>query len=465
MSVPVLKLPFLSEDGIRSSSALAAEPDWLLGVRLDALAQVTALPAETNQLFTTYLDLRAARFDAIRLETPVAGHDADAQARDGRSADAAVPPAGMAALVEIRGGRVMRRLLGTEARRAAVTIDEFATVLRTRPELLRPHLEGNATLPAGDAFAQVARAASSLGVLIHLPTGARLQEPIVVRWLAPEPGQGAVTRTLIVLEDGAQARILEEQLPAEDTEVVLAPASAAAAQRLWWGTTEVVLGDGASLEVAALQDFGMDTLAFVNRHATLGADAHLRWALASVGAQLHKSRIDNILVGRGSSVHQAEIGFGSGSQLFDLTSYTRHIGEDTTGDLLSKGVFTDRSRGYIKGLIEIQRSARGTDSFLGEFGMLLTKKARSVTIPSLEIDPPNVRRASHSSSVGPIDEAQIFYLMSRGLDRETARKSIVLAFLEPVVARIPVIEAQDLLRGLLEAKWPRVSTESAPAAA
>ena len=131
MSVPVLKLPFLSEDGIRSSSALAAEPDWLLGVRLDALAQVTALPAETNQLFTTYLDLRAARFDAIRLETPVAGHAANAQARDGRSADAAVPPAGMAALVEIRGGRVMRRLLGTEARRAAVTGHA------TRPRLAR----------------------------------------------------------------------------------------------------------------------------------------------------------------------------------------------------------------------------------------------------------------------------------------------------------------------------------------
>ncbi len=93
-----------------------------------------------------------------------------------------------------------------------------------------------------------------------------------------------------------------------------------------------------------------------------------------------------------------------GSQLFDLTSYTRHIGRDTTGDLLSKGVFLGRSRGYIKGLIEIQRTAHGTDSFLGEFSMLLDRKARSVTIPSLEIDQPDVRRAAHSSSAGPIDE-------------------------------------------------------------
>jgi len=80
-------------------------------------------------------------------------------------------------------------------------------------------------------------------------------------------------------------------------------------------------------------------------------------------------------------------------------------------------VFHGQSRGFFKGLIGIERSAKGTDSFLGEFSMLLTKKARSVTIPSLEIDQPDVRRASHSSAVGPIDETQVFYLMSRGCRR------------------------------------------------
>ena len=82
-------------------------------------------------------------------------------------------------------------------------------------------------------------------------------------------------------------------------------------------------------------------------------------------------------MGRGSGVKQVEIGFGGGRQLFDATSYTRHIGQDTTGDLLSKGVFLDRARGYYKGMIEIQRTAKGTDSFLGEFAMLMTKQARS----------------------------------------------------------------------------------------
>jgi Fe-S cluster assembly scaffold protein SufB len=442
--VPPLRLAFVNEDTVRNASTEAGEPDWLRAERMDAVRRVAELPAESNQLFTPYLDLRSVRFADISTypESGVAPVAAEAPL-----------PEGAAAYVEVRGNEVTGLRLGDSARTAGVTIDTFAHFLEHRPQILRAAIEGGATIAADDAFGQVARAASTLGLVIHVPAGTELDEPLVLRWQAGQSGRGLVSRLLMILDEGARVRLLEEQLADE--------VDSTESQRLWWGTTEIVLGDRAALEVAGLQDFGADTVAIVNRHATLGQDAQLRWALASVGAVLHKSRIDNVLAGRGSSVSQAEIGFGSGSQLFDLTSYTRHIGEDTTGDLLSKGVFTDRSRGYIKGLIEIRRSAVGTDSFLGEFGMLLARKARSVTIPSLEIDQPNVRRASHSSSVAPIDESQIFYLMSRGLDRDTARRIIVLGFLEPVVARMPLAQARDRLRDLLEAKWPAEAHQAA----
>jgi Fe-S cluster assembly scaffold protein SufB len=157
--------------------------------------------------------------------------------------------------------------------------------------------------------------------------------------------------------------------------------------------------------------------------------------------------------------------FGGGDQLFDLTSYTRHIGRDTTGNLLSKGALMDKARSYMKGMIVIERSAVGTDSYLGEFGMNLSKATRSVAIPSLEIDQPDCRRAAHASSVGPIDENQLFYLESRGIPPDEARKFIVLGFLEPVVARVPVADAQDRLRGLLEDKWETGSGTGTVAAA
>jgi Fe-S cluster assembly scaffold protein SufB len=192
---------------------------------------------------------------------------------------------------------------------------------------------------------------------------------------------------------------------------------------------------------------------FQHRHARIGDGASLRWALAQLGSRLVRSRVDNVLSGDRSTVEQVEIVFGGESQLFDLTSYTRHVGRDTTGNLLSKGVLLDASRAYMKGMITIDKTAIGTDSFLGEFGMNLSKKARSVAIPSLEIDQPDCRRAAHSSSVGPIDEAQLFYLESRGIPPDEARKFIVLGFLEPVVARVPLEAERDRLRALLEEKW------------
>jgi Fe-S cluster assembly protein SufB len=433
-----LKLPFAGEEVIRKLSAGADEPDWLLADRLAAGQLYTDLPVETNNLFTLYVDLRAARWSDIEPYTETG--DAP-QVSD-------VVPEGAAALIEVAEDRVVARGMSVAARAAGVVIDTFANVLRDKPELLRELIDGGPNLPATDKFAQFARSHSALGLLIHVPRNVVLEQPIVVRWSAGAAGRGLVSRTIISLGENAQAQILEEQVASE------AHPGSDEKQSLWWGTSEVRLAQGAHLSFGGQQDFGPNTLAIVNRHATLDQDAQLRWALASVGAQLHKSRIDNHLVGRGSGVNQVEIGFGDGKQLFDLTSYTRHVGKDTTGDLLSKGVFLDRARGYLKGAIDIQHTAHGTDSFLGEFAMLLSKQARSVTIPSLEIDQPDVRRASHASSVGPIDETEIFYLMSRGIPRDIARKFIVLGFLEPVVARIPLAEARDRLRLLLEQKWP-----------
>lgn len=190
----------------------------------------------------------------------------------------------------------------------------------------------------------------------------------------------------------------------------------------------------------------------------------MQWALAQLGGRLVRSRVENKLAGDRSSVEQVEIVFGADEQLFDLTSFTTHIGRDTTGDLLSKAALLEKARTYLKGLITIEKSAIGTDSFLGEFGMNLSKAARSVAIPSLEIDQPDCRRAMHSSSVGPVDETQLFYLESRGIPPDEARKFIVLGFLEPVVARVPLVSAQDRLRELLEAKWT-AGTDGATGAA
>jgi Fe-S cluster assembly scaffold protein SufB len=293
---------------------------------------------------------------------------------------------------------------------------------------------------------------------LHVPDGIGLERPIIIRWAVGAADRALITRTLIRIGERADVSLLEELVPA-------GPIAAGAGQSLLAGTLEVTLGREAKLAVASLQELPTTTVAFQHRRAVLADGASLHWALAQLGSRLVRSRVDNHLEGDRSTVEQVEIVFGGEDQLFDLTSYTHHAGRDTTGNLLSKGALLDRARSFMKGMIVIDRSAVGTDSFLGEFGMNLSKATRSVAIPSLEIDQPDCRRAAHSSSVGPIDEAQLFYLESRGIPADDARKFIVLGFLEPVVARVPLADARERLRRRLEEKWDAGVGAGADAAA
>jgi Fe-S cluster assembly scaffold protein SufB len=428
-------LTFRLDEALLETRA-ATEPDWLAADRRAALERFRALPIETNQLYTTYVDLRPADLSEVR------AYDAPAFEA---SADAANDLGGAAALIELREDGIAALALEPAARDAGVTLETLGALVARDPEAARRLLADGASLPDDDRLAQLTRAAWNQGVAVRIPAGVKLDRPIVVRWAAGAPDRALLTRTVIELGDGAEAQLVEELVPSG--------AEALGRASLITGTSEIVLGSRARLAFVSLQELGPDAAAFQHRRARIGEGAELRWALAQLGGRLVRSRIDNVLAGDRSSVEQVEIVFGSGQQLFDLTSYTRHVGRDTTGNLLAKGVLLDQARNYMKGMITIERSAIGTDSYLGEFGMNLSKAARAVAIPSLEIDQPDCRRAAHASSVGPIDEGQVFYLRSRGIAEDEARKFIVLGFLEPVVARVPLPDVEERLRDLLDAKW------------
>jgi Fe-S cluster assembly scaffold protein SufB len=442
-----LTLSFVDEATVRGVASAGGDAEWLLADRLAGLAAFAALPIETNPLYTTYVDLRNARLAEVRPYMRPAAVAAGA-------AKAALLPEGAAAYAEITENRVTALVLSPETSGAGIILETLDGLRARDPELLRQLLEGGCALPENDKLAQMTRGLWSQGLFLRVPDRVRLERPVVLRWIVGEPGTALFARTVISVGEDAEVSVVEEQVSAKSSAPDAAvPSGPADPQAFFAGTTEVQIGAGSTLSFAGLQDLSLRQVAFQHRSAVIGRSATVRWALAQLGSRVIRSRIDNTLEGNGSTVEQAEIVFGSADQLFDLTSYTRHIGRDTTGNLLSKGALADRSRAYMKGLAVIDLPAHGTDSYLGEFSMLLSRNARSVAIPSLEIDQPDCRRVAHASSVGPIDETQLFYLESRGLDPDEARKFIVLGYLEPVVARVPLQSAQDRLRELLEAKW------------
>ena len=423
----------------------ATEPEWLTADRRAATERFDALPIEANRLYTPYVDLRTTDLAETRAwESP-------AIEPDNTSAAASTADRGPAAVFELREDRLEVLTIDPAAVAAGVTVETLGALIVRDPDTARRLLTDDSAIPADDRLAQLTRAGWNQGVAIRVPAGVTLDRPIVVRWLAGNPDRALLTRTIVELGEGAGATLVEELRPSGPD--IACAAGERVPQSLFTGSMELHLGSGSDLAVASLQELGERAVVFQHRMASVGEGANLRWAMAQLGGKLVRSRIDNRLVGDRSTVEQVEIVFAAEDQVIDLTSYTRHIGRDTTGSLLSKGVLFDKARSYMKGLISIEKTAVGTDSFLGEFGMNLSRAARAVAIPSLEIDQPDCRRAMHSSSVGPIDETQLFYLESRGIPPDEARKFIVLGFLEPVVARVPLEESQDRLRELLEEKW------------
>ena len=157
--------------------------------------------------------------------------------------------------------------------------------------------------------------------------------------------------------------------------------------------------------------------------------------------------IDAKLLGRGTKLNLIGAFFLSNKDQVKLDVNIEHVVPDTTSDTLIKSVLTDKAVGSFYGLVSIKKGAKNTDTFFREDALLLSDTAKAEAIPSLEIDENEVK-AGHASTVGPVDEEQLFYLMSRGITRKEAESLVVRGFLYPVLERIPDKEKRDLEKSL-----------------
>jgi len=402
------------------AEALAAErdePAWLRDERLAAFDAFESLPVESNQLYTPYIDLRAADLFAVRpfMRTASASSSSPTPSppfRPGRAASSS-----STRMVSARLGCPRRPGLAASSSRRSGALARDAAGFRAELEGVRSSL-------ASDKLAMLTRAFWSQGVRLIVPAGVSLDEPFVLRWAAGAPDRALLTRTS---SDSARVRGSRSSRISggRGGQPRVGERRPVAVRR---DPPRSISRPMPNLRVASIQDFGPSQIVLQHRQAAIGAGANLHWALAQLGGRLVRSRVDNRLEGDRSSVEQVEIVFGADEQLFDLTSYTppRRPRYDRQSPLEGR---PDRCRPELmKGMITIDKTAVGTDSFLGEFGMNLSKKTPIRGDPKPRDRPAQLPPGGHSSSVGPIDETQLFYLESRGIPPDEARKFIVLGF-------------------------------------
>jgi Fe-S cluster assembly protein SufD len=306
---------------------------------------------------------------------------------------------------------------------------DMDTAVREHPELVQKYFMTQVVKTDEGKFAALHGAMWRGGTFLYVPRNIEAAAPMHSALWAVE-GK-TYPHTLVILEQGAKATLIDEYASETGKD-----------QAFHNGVIELIVGDGADLTYVSLQDFGTNVWQFNHERGRVGKNARLDWVISVMGTKLVKNFQTVELDGRGSFARMSGLFFGNKRQHFDLDTQQNHNAPDTVSDLLYKGALKDKARSVWQGLIKAQKDSQRIDGFQANRNLLLEKTARADSIPGLEIEADDVR-CTHASTVGQIDEREVFYLMSRGIPRDKAIKMVVEGFFAPVMERIPIEGVRD----------------------
>jgi Fe-S cluster assembly protein SufD len=296
---------------------------------------------------------------------------------------------------------------------------------------------------ADDKFTAHNAASWEHGLLVRVPKGVELEQPLYVRIANSSPDGSLFWRLLVVAEEGSRFTLIEEYASASPD---LAAYTNAA--------VELFVEQGARLEYVSLQNLSRGTWHFATHHARVERDAELDWVAGGFGSRKGKTRIQNDLAGQGATSRVTGAYFADGEQHLDYDTFQEHIAPNTTSDFAFKGALRDEATTVWRGMIRVEHEAQKTNAYQENRNLLLSERAHADSIPGLEILANDVR-CTHGATLGQVDREQLFYLMSRGLSRSEAERLIVRGFFQDVLDRIVLEPVREALADALEARIPQ----------
>jgi Fe-S cluster assembly protein SufD len=320
-----------------------------------------------------------------------------------------------------------------ELKSSGVIFTGMDAALCEHANLVDQHFMTQAVKFNDDYFAALHGAFWRGGTFLYVPRNVQVKLPLrSLTWLGKS--DAGAPHTLVIMEPGSRAVLIDEYASARKG----GPAFNV-------GAVELFLKSGAQLDYVGIQDWGRSVWNFTNERALVDRDATLHWVIGGLGSQLTKTFLDAQLVGPGATALLSGVFFADGSQHLDLDTEQNHVAPSCKSDLLYKGALKDQARSVWQGMIRVAKEAQKTDGYQANRNLLLSDGARADSIPGLEINADDVR-CTHGSTVSRVDDEEIFYLMSRGIDRRESEVLLVNAFFTPVLDRIPLASVRERLK-------------------
>ena len=388
----------------------ATDAAWMAAKRAEAAESLASLdmPSQRDEIWR-YLDLD---FDP--------GLDAVASTPGTTSAPDAIVQGWAGPVVSVVDGFVVTPGYGTVAGAATeVPLPDDTDIFSTAFKALSP----GALLLAGDA----------------------LSEPVLVDVQVTGTATSFPGVHIDVL-GGSDASVLVRYRSTSSDETTVIP------------TVTANVGDNARLALTVVQDWNYATRAIARGVVTLGRDAGLVISEIGLGGLIGRLHLDVDFVGDGSHAKVYGAYFGEENQTLDYRYFMNHIGTNTRCDMFLKGAVEDDALSVFTGMIRIEETGQKTESFQTNKNLILSPGASAQSVPNLEILANDVK-CGPGSSVGPLDQDQRYYLMSRGLTPQRADRLQVHGFFEEVISELPDEGVADWVRRRINDKYVTAQEE------
>lgn len=305
-----------------------------------------------------------------------------------------------------------------------VLFGDLSELLREHRQLLEPHLLKRAVEVEADRFSAWHAAFWTGGTVLYVPRNVEIAGPLHSLIALAQDGAADFSHTLMILEPGASATLLEETASAS-----------ADLTGLHVGAVELLIGQDARVRYVQLQNWNEKTYHIAHQACRVGRHGSLQWTVGGLGSRLAHIHQHVHLDGPGAEAEVNGVTFATGKQLLSYYTQQSHHAPDTRSDLLYKEVLRDRSRVVWRGMIRVDPEAQKTDGYQKSNALLLSPQSRCDSIPGLEIEADDVR-CTHGATTGRVDEEEIFYCMCRGLTEYEAMHMIVEGFFHEIYDRI-----------------------------
>ncbi|MDP7115575.1 MAG: Fe-S cluster assembly protein SufB [Candidatus Woesearchaeota archaeon] len=428
----------LTEKLVRKISASKKEPKWMLEKRLKGLKFFNELPYPTWGPDLSKLDLKKIHFFMLP--------DAKANAENWEDVPEeirntyeklGIPEAERKSLGGVGAqyeSQVVYHKLKEELTKQGVVFLDCDEAIKEYPELVKKYFMTTCVPINLHKFTALHAAVWSGGTFIYIPKGVKVKLPLQAYFRMNAQKGGQFEHTLIIVDEGAEVSYIEGCSAPQYT-----------ASSIHAGCVEIHILKGARARYSSIENWSRNTFNLNTKRAAVYEDGVIEWVNGNLGSAVTMLYPASILIGDRAKSDFIGIAFAGKGQNQDTGCKTLHVGKNTSSTITSKSISKDGGITSYRGLLSVQKGAKNAKSSVNCDALMMDNKSQSNTFPYMDVKEPTTDLA-HEATVGKISQDQIFYLMSRGLDEQTATQMIVSGFVEPIVKELPLEYAVELNR-------------------